>query len=175
MRIELMDEPILIIKSASPSNIAGDSPKETLRQIESLLEEEIIEIRDKIVSDDSNSFFGYLTQFNLHLQTDNEVASVVLESEWRDQMGMSLDGETAESDELIDLEVSELMRIIKIYYSDDTARANLERKELFLWLSKQSINIPIVSGVCSFDYLIISAKDILVCMNSLKESLKEFI
>jgi hypothetical protein len=174
MEIELMDQPILIIKSASPGPVLGETPKDTLLQIESLLEEEIVEIRNKLQSDEKGVFTNYLTQFNLHLQTESEVTSVILESEWRDQLGdgVVLDQEDNEAEDLIDLEVSELMRVIKITYSQD-GQLGQERRKLFRWIADQQQLIPFISGVCSCDYLLISAKDILSSINKLKENLIE--
>lgn len=169
MQIELLDQPILIVRSASPKDTIAESPQEALLQIESLLEEEIIEIRNKLHSDDKNLFSDYLSKFNLHLQTEDEVTSVVLESEWRDQMGEGflLNNDVNEAEEIIDLQISELMRIIRITYSEQKLD---ERKKLFKWLFAQNNNIPIISGLCSCDYLLVSAKDIISSMNSLKEA-----
>ncbi len=168
MQIELLDQPILIVGSASPKGAIAESPQEALLQIESLLEEEIVEIRNKLHSDDKNLFSDYLSEFNLHLQTEDEVISVVLESEWQDQMGegfLPTDG-LNDAEDIMDLRVSELMRTIRITYSGDDFE---ERKKLYQWLSSQTSNIPIVSGLCSFDYLFVSAKDIISSMSSLRE------
>jgi hypothetical protein len=170
MQIELMDQPILIIKSASPGPVVGESPKETLLQIESLLEEEIVEIRNKLQTDEKNAFANYLTQFNLHLQTEAEVTSVILESEWRDQMGDSLTPniDNSEAEDFIDLEVSELMRVIKITYSNPAD----QKRGLLKWIVSQNDNIPIISGVSTSDYLLISAKDVLNIISKLREYFK---
>ena len=172
MQIELLDQPILIVKSASPQDTVDDSPQETLSQIESLLEDEIIEIRKKLHSDEGQSFTPYMSNFNLHLQTDSEVVSVVLESEWKNQMGEGFNSHTDlinGAEEVIDLEVSDLMRIIKLNYNDNLGTIKKEKKKLFAWLAEQSADILLISGLASYDYLLVSAKDILNSMNGLNE------
>lgn len=167
MEIELMDQPILIIKSAAPSGQAEqDFQKEALIQIESLLQEEISDVRQKIKSDDSGFVNYYLTEFNLHLQTEEEVVSVVLESEWQEQMGTEAD-EHENPEEAIDLKVSDLMRVVKISYTS-SGTVLQERKKLYEWLAKQNQSIPFICGLGSRDYLLISAKEILNSMSHLR-------
>lgn len=171
-----MDQPILMIKSASPSTIVEEeSPKETLLQIESLLEQEITQIRDRLESDSQFVVSHYLTQFNFHLQTDLEVVSVVLESEWKEQIEdnilLSEQASGNITEDLIDLDVSELMRIVKVKYSQGQ-RMFLERKSILNWIAQSSDYIPFISGLGSCDYLLLPAKSILSSMSQLNESLR---
>jgi len=173
MKIELMDQPILVITTVPPAPVSAESQRETLEQIESLLEDEIVQIRDQLKTGSSVSLLNeYFTDFNLHLQTDNEVIAVLLESEWQsqDENGMfSLNGLEEQSD-LIDFEVSGLMRVVKVIYEDKLS-AREDRKKLLAWVAEQKAEIPLVSGLGSSDYLLISAKDILNAINHLKVSL----
>lgn len=176
MKIELIDQPILIIKSPSPSDkVEGGLQKETLLQIESILEDEILEVREKIEANEANFASYYLTNFNLHLQTDREIISVVLESEWQEQMGDEIENHDS-PENLLDLKISDLKRIVKISYSKDYHTEEVvraEKKKLFKWLSAQDMNISLISGIDSADYLLVSAKDILTVINHLHSSLSE--
>ena len=49
MKIELLDQPVLIVKSLSPYQLDNFEEKEALEQIEHFLEEEILQIRDKLL------------------------------------------------------------------------------------------------------------------------------
>jgi hypothetical protein len=168
MKIELLDQPVLIVKSLSPYQLDNFEEKEALQQIEYFLEEEISQIRDKISSGQIVGLEEYFTTFNLHLQTENEVSSVVLESEWKNNTIID-EGENPILEELPpDVKVSELMRVAKITYSDPDQLIS-ERKKLLQWLISQSSDIPIISGLNNYDYLLFSAKDILNLINSLKE------
>lgn len=172
MKIELMDQPILIVKTAPPAPVSAESQRETLEQIESLLEDEIVQIRDQLKTGASFALNEYFTDFNLHLQTDNEVVSVVLESEWQEQNeeGIVDTGEADEQSDLIDLEVSKLMRVVKVTFESKES-AEAERKKLLRWVAAQQTPISIVSGIGSSDYLLISARDILNSINNLRENL----
>jgi hypothetical protein len=166
MKIELMDQPILIIRSTQPpksreSEILG---KEALEQIENLLEEEISEIRNKLQSESNLTLEEYFTPFNLHLQTEQEITSVILESEWREQ-----DEEIKEQEQgPLDLQVSKLMRVVKITY-ESNEECNATRPKLLKWLSEQKDKqIPSICGLNHMDFILISAKEILPMMNSLQ-------
>jgi hypothetical protein len=81
-------------------------------------------------------------------------------------MGSEAD-EHENPEEAIDLNVSDLMRVVKISYtSSDTVLQ--ERKKLYEWLAKQNQSIPFICGLGSRDYLLISAKEILNSMSYLR-------
>ncbi len=168
MKIELLDQPVLIVKSLSPYQLDNFEEKEALEQIEHFLEEEILQIRDKLSSGQIIGLDEYFTTFNLHIQTENEVSSVVLESEWKNNTNTEESEDQALSDLPADIQVSELMRVAKITYSEKD-QLIAERKKLLQWLINQSSDIPIISGLNNNDYLLFSAKDILNLINSLKE------
>ncbi|HEY9886355.1 MAG TPA: hypothetical protein V6C96_03740 [Vampirovibrionales bacterium] len=170
MKIELMDQPILIVKSGAPNALVDFSQRDTLEQIEELLEEEIHHIRDKLGSEDKVSLQEYLTDFNLHFQTNEEVVSVVLESEWNEQVAENFDPDE-EGGNSIDLEVSSLMRIIKISYENESESLK-GKKDIFNWLYKEKLSYPLFSGLNGYsDFFLVPAKDILTVVNSFKECL----
>ena len=191
MKIELMDQPILIVKSSSPAPTSFDSQQDTLKQIENLLQEEIHEIRDRIDSHNEEVILSeYFTDFNLHFQTDKEVVSVVLESEWQEQTGDELNLASEDNpDSMMDLQVSKLMRVLKVSYSEDleeNSNKNLdpadkhalmakqrlnEKKKILKWVIEQNTNIPLISGLGKDDYLLISASDIINSMGQLRKHL----
>ena len=93
---------------------------------------------------------------------------MVLESEWKNNTNTEESEDQALSDLPADIQVSELMRVAKITYSEKD-QLIAERKKLLQWLINQSSDIPIISGLNNNDYLLFSAKDILNLINSLKE------
>ncbi|MDX1921251.1 MAG: hypothetical protein SFU25_11030 [Candidatus Caenarcaniphilales bacterium] len=167
-----MDQPILIVKSSSPAPTTADSQQETLKQIENLLQEEIHQIRDRMDLGEEMILSDYFTDFNLHFQTDKEVVSVVLESEWQEQMeDGGNDSDSNVPDNLLDLEVSKLMRVVKISYSE-LKEALLERKKIFAWIINQSSEIPMVCGLGSNDYILLPASDIIHSISKFKKHLQ---
>ncbi len=167
-----MDQPILIVRSVPPTQVAP-SGKDTLKQIENLLEEEITQIRDKLDSGIEVVLNEYFTEFNLHFQTDKEVVSIVLESEWQEQVeadSFGLPEDDIEGDSLIDLNVSQLMRAIKITYSKNEAPAQV-RKKVLAWIIAQADEIPFLGGLGSCDYLLLPAKSIVSSINNLRNHL----
>lgn len=171
MKIELMDQPILIVKSSSPAPTTVDSQQETLKQIENLLQEEIHQIRDKIDLGEEMMLSDYFTDFNLHFQTDKEVVSVVLESEWQEQIEDEVGSAEITPDNLLDLEVSKLMRVIKITYSEPK-ESLAERKKVFAWIINQPNNIPLIAGLGSNDYLLLPASDIINSISKFKKHMQ---
>ncbi|MDX1917960.1 MAG: hypothetical protein SFT81_02295 [Candidatus Caenarcaniphilales bacterium] len=161
MEICLLDEPVLIIKSASP--IDPENSKETLEQIESMLEDEIYHIRSQLQEEHPQLMANFLSTFSLHLQADDDVYSVILESEWRSQV------EEGEADEL---EISPLMRVVKINYPE-RSKIDRERKKVYAWLAQQSEAYPYVTGLGEADFLLLPAKTILTAIGSLRNSLED--
>jgi hypothetical protein len=176
MKIELMDQPILIVKSSTPTPASLDSRQDTLKEIENLLQEEIHELRDRIDSEGEEIILSdYFTDFNLHFQTDQEVVSIILESEWQEQ----IEGESAldenSPDSLLDLNVSKLMRVVKVSYSenenaDENKEIRLKEKKLIhQWIIDQEEEIPFLSGLGKDDYLLLCASSIISSISRLKK------
>ena len=164
MRFELFDEPVLIIKSEL-SNELKTPDAETLEKIESLLEDEIVEVRRQLDSDSKESLDGYIIPFSLHLQTETEVSSVLLESEWRESGGLDEeDDEITEAQDNENYEVSQLMRVLKITYDEPR-----EKRKIFDWLCSSNERFPFVHGFSSNDFLLLPAKSIFQLMSGLRK------
>lgn len=162
MRFELFDEPVLIIKSEL-SNELKTPDAETLEKIESLLEDEIVEVRRQLDSDSKESLDGYIIPFSLHLQTETEVSSVLLESEWRESEGLDDEEDDLDVQNNESYEVSQLMRVLKITYDEPS-----ERRKIFDWLFSSNERFPFVHGFSSNDFLLLPAKSIFQLMGGLR-------
>ncbi len=193
MKFELFDEPVLLIKSILPLML-NDSEEETLIKIESLLQDEISLIKEDIDKSSQQILNNYLTPFNLHLQINNEINSILLENEWNqlESQKKFLEELSQENFDVIDDEednynkstteeeqqqnkntdfnlnskVSELQRIVRIIYNSPD-----ERIKIFDWLSqksKENQNFPFISNFGDSDFLLLPAKTIFPLLSSLQ-------
>ncbi len=169
MRIELLDEPVLFIKSKQ--SVKPDSSREALEHIETVLQGEIEQVRRELSGSGAINMQEYFGSFGLHSQIPGEVNSVLFESEWEEQ----IKEEKLSAEEMLeqDLEVSELRRVILLHYE---ARKDPwpERRLVLSWLGAGAkSNWPCVIGVGTVDFLFVPARDIILAMNDLESFLKE--